>query len=290
LVGEIYQSSVTPLNITSGFKKTGIYPFNSEPFTEEDFLTSFVTDRPMPTDNDVGHSCVQSSSNLSLSQVDEDTNMSHFLQCTPSTSQTLALSPADIRPYPKAEPRKLVLSKKGRKGRTKILTDTPEKEEIERQTNKRKQKKMQKTKTKPQKKRKFQIHESTDEETSISVHDTSDDSIDNVHENIQEIDWKKDKPNIGLNDFVLVKFLTKKSIVYYVGRVESKEDYMESFKILFMRKNEKGNFIFPQETDCSIIDQDDIIAKLHPPKMVGGTSRAQAYFSFDLEFSKYNVR
>jgi hypothetical protein len=111
-----------------------------------------------------------------------------------------------------------------------------------------------------------------------------------VHENIQEIDWKKDKPNIGLNDFVLVKFLTKKSIVYYVGRVESKEDYMESFKILFMRKNEKGNFIFPQETDCSIIDQDDIIAKLHPPKMVGGTSRAQAYFSFDLEFSKYNVR
>lgn len=67
-------------------------------------------------------------------------------------------------------------------------------------------------------------------------------------------------------------------------------DDMESFNILFMRKNEKGNFIFPQEQDCSIIDQKDIIAKLHPPKMVGGTSRAQCYFSFDLEFSNYNIR
>ena len=289
LVGKIYQSSVMPLNITSGFKKTGIYPFNSEPFTEEDFLTSFVTDRPMSNDNDVGL-CEQSSSNLSLSKVDDNTNICHSLQCTPSSSHTSALSPADIRPYPKAEPRKSGLSKNGRKkGRTRILTDSPEKREIELQTNKRKQK----TTRKPQKKKKLQIDESTDEETCISVHDTSDDSIEtnvNIHENIQEIDWKTDKPNIGLNDFVLVKFLTKKSVVYYVGRVESKEDDMQNFKIMYMRKNEKGNFTFPQETDCSIVDKDDIIAKLHPSTMVGGTSRAQAYFAFDLDFSHYNVR
>lgn len=39
LVGKVYQSSVTPSNITSGFKKPDIYPYNSEPFTEEDYLT-----------------------------------------------------------------------------------------------------------------------------------------------------------------------------------------------------------------------------------------------------------
>ena len=37
-------------NVTSGFKNTGIYPLNKNIFTE-DFLPSFVTDRPQISDD-----------------------------------------------------------------------------------------------------------------------------------------------------------------------------------------------------------------------------------------------
>lgn len=41
----------TPINIMAGFRCTGIYPFNSEIFTEAEFLPSYVTDRSAPVSN-----------------------------------------------------------------------------------------------------------------------------------------------------------------------------------------------------------------------------------------------
>lgn len=40
--------ALTPNNISKGFKKAGVYPFNRELFDESDFAPSFVTDRPNP--------------------------------------------------------------------------------------------------------------------------------------------------------------------------------------------------------------------------------------------------
>lgn len=45
-LGKAYPSALTPRNIIKGFEITGIYPFNSEIFTEDDFRSSYVTDRP----------------------------------------------------------------------------------------------------------------------------------------------------------------------------------------------------------------------------------------------------
>lgn len=45
-ISEAFEKSFTPSNIIAGFQKSGIHPFNPEIFTEADFLTSFVTDRP----------------------------------------------------------------------------------------------------------------------------------------------------------------------------------------------------------------------------------------------------
>jgi hypothetical protein len=42
---EAHTKALTPINIHSGFRKTGIYPFNREIFSEYDFLMSAVTDR-----------------------------------------------------------------------------------------------------------------------------------------------------------------------------------------------------------------------------------------------------
>lgn len=44
-----FQHSMTPINIASGFRKSGIFPFNRDIFTEDDFLSSSVTDRPINT-------------------------------------------------------------------------------------------------------------------------------------------------------------------------------------------------------------------------------------------------
>lgn len=49
LVGEEWPRAKTPLNISSGFRVSGISPLNRNIFAEEEFLTSAVTERPAPT-------------------------------------------------------------------------------------------------------------------------------------------------------------------------------------------------------------------------------------------------
>ncbi|XP_072380813.1 uncharacterized protein [Diabrotica undecimpunctata] len=46
-VGTAYPRAMTPVNIASAFRKSGIFPFDRHVFAEEDFLSSFVTDRPL---------------------------------------------------------------------------------------------------------------------------------------------------------------------------------------------------------------------------------------------------
>eukprot|EP00064_Thunnus_orientalis_P026252 superscaffoldBa00016011_g26746 len=48
LVKEAFMSAMTPRNIISGFKVTGIFPFNRDIFPDEDYAPSMVTDRSNP--------------------------------------------------------------------------------------------------------------------------------------------------------------------------------------------------------------------------------------------------
>ncbi|KAJ4940686.1 hypothetical protein JOQ06_026982, partial [Pogonophryne albipinna] len=50
LVKQTFLSAMSPTNITSGFRATGIYPFNRDIFPEEDYAPSMVTDRANPED------------------------------------------------------------------------------------------------------------------------------------------------------------------------------------------------------------------------------------------------
>jgi len=69
LVKESLPLSATPKNITSGFTKTGIWPLNRNVFTDEDYMCSEVTDRPIndtvaielstTTDNNIDHTLIQ---------------------------------------------------------------------------------------------------------------------------------------------------------------------------------------------------------------------------------------
>ena len=49
MVGKAFPRAMTPLNIQSGFRVLGIYPFKFDIFQDEEFLPSHLTDRPLAT-------------------------------------------------------------------------------------------------------------------------------------------------------------------------------------------------------------------------------------------------
>ncbi|XP_072395307.1 uncharacterized protein [Diabrotica undecimpunctata] len=51
VVGTAHPKAFTPVNILIGFKKTGIASLNSQIFSESDFMSSYVTDRPVENEN-----------------------------------------------------------------------------------------------------------------------------------------------------------------------------------------------------------------------------------------------
>lgn len=54
LLGTAFDRAMTPANIKSGFRKTGIFPFDKDIFNDDDYFPSEVTNRPFnPSNNDI---------------------------------------------------------------------------------------------------------------------------------------------------------------------------------------------------------------------------------------------
>ncbi|KAL3999369.1 nuclear receptor co-repressor 2 [Sarotherodon galilaeus] len=174
IVAIAYPLAATPLNIQAGFRVAGIQPYNRNVFLEAEFAPSYVTDRPIPdpalpgpsTNSDLpgpsttsalpgpsttsalpGPSTTSAlpgpSTNSALlgpstnSELPSSSTISITSSPLPSTAITDSglPTPEDIRPYPKAGHRKP--SSKGRNRRkSAILTDTPVKQQLEKEKNK----------------------------------------------------------------------------------------------------------------------------------------------------------
>lgn len=133
-VGESFLKSVTPSNIISGFRKSGIYPLNINIFEESDFLMSAVSDRPQnlvePQDSE---RCVTPPREENLQ---DDSPMATCSRPSASNDSRPYISPKEFRGFPKAPPRKTT----GRsRGKSVILTSTPEKAAIEEKTLKKRE-------------------------------------------------------------------------------------------------------------------------------------------------------
>lgn len=50
-LGTAFPRAFTPSNIMSGFRKAGIFPFDESIFTDSDFLSSYVTDQPLNSED-----------------------------------------------------------------------------------------------------------------------------------------------------------------------------------------------------------------------------------------------
>lgn len=147
-VNPAFSESFTISNICKSFEKTGIYPFNSNIFTDDDFLPSRITDRPDPTSIIDQETVTISQSKGNLPQDDkisDQPSTSHDLNNHPSTSgigtvkrnvtkegreELGIVSPEMLRPYPKAPLRKQSGTRGRKKGKCSIITDTPEKDEL----------------------------------------------------------------------------------------------------------------------------------------------------------------
>lgn len=115
IVGKIFSKEFTEHNTEKRFHVTGMYLLNENIFGEGEFLSSCVTDRPCSR-------VIEPAIALSGSRDNnEEGSSAGFIKVSP-----------EIRPFPKAGPP----PKKAREEsmeKNRILTDTPEKTEIENQ-------------------------------------------------------------------------------------------------------------------------------------------------------------
>ena len=141
--------AMTPVNIQSGFRVSGIYPLKRNIFTDDEFMPSLATDRPDPNPVAADEVLVfepsidppglviseATSSLMEPGEILVSDSAGPVIQpptpsCSGSSKSVTPSSVHSIRPLPKAGPRQTM--KKGRKrGRTRVLTDTPEKEQLE---------------------------------------------------------------------------------------------------------------------------------------------------------------
>ena len=200
-IGHGLPKALTPSNIIAGFNKSGIFPFNRNIFTDSDFLSSSVTDRPL--ENPISStssaerqaelqtaaeneqpSVSSSGENLSIfgpstsGSTKTDNNEGVVASLSKDMGKKEFISPKIFRGFPKALPRKKSTGRQ--RGRSIILTDTPEKDLIAEKSENRKKKqdkikekaKIMVTKTlfnKTAKQSQIQYDDSTDDEDESQV-------------------------------------------------------------------------------------------------------------------------
>ncbi|GFW88415.1 casein kinase I isoform alpha [Trichonephila clavipes] len=211
-VGKSYPLAVTPVNILVGFRVSGMWPVNPNIFTDDEYLSS-------------------------------NTCSEEF--CGPSTSNSISCVISEqVRHFPKAKSR----SKSNRGGqkqeRCRILTDTPEKEEIKKQHAIKIAKKRKLVKISE-----WEIEANSSEELS-NIEDSHSTDVRNA---------------IEKGDFCLTRIEGKKTEHFYV--VEE-VDVKEHYSVKFLKKIARSNVKYDKEETYEI-DSRNIVFKLPKPQSVG---------------------
>lgn len=118
VLGKIYHEAFSSHNIIKGFAVSGIYPLNADIFTDDEFLSSYVTNRP-----DTVHT-------KEAIQDTTDKIVLNTPEALPKPSTSVTVTPQELQPFPKAGARKEGSQRGKKPGKTRILTDTPEKNRI----------------------------------------------------------------------------------------------------------------------------------------------------------------
>ena len=134
--------AATPANIKAGLLATGVISYNRDVFPDEEFLSSYVTDRPAAvTDRAASNeSNAKNNHDESAEPGPSSTNSpesgpSKRTRVEPDPSPSTSFIPEVARPFPKAAGRKVSANNTRRKRTTAILTDTPVKAALREKQN-----------------------------------------------------------------------------------------------------------------------------------------------------------
>lgn len=260
----------------------------------------------------------QASDHHLLMHLDSDVTDAESVDAEKATTDTVVLlTPEAVRPLPKAAPRKV---SKRKKASSRILTSTPEKNNIE-AAHLERIKRLNKSSIKPQAKRgkkcidkskktrkptvkrkkknkKTRTESSTDsEQNTISVYDDSDMDVSDDKLDIElENDMGKEniprpltKNDLKVADYLLVECQSayQKANKHFVGVVLAEDDNI--FTVSFMKKKTGFKFFFPDKEDKWSVPIVDVVAKLPTPQSFPGTSRTASLFWFKFDFNYFNL-
>lgn len=310
LIGKAFPKAFSQSNIVKGFEVSGLYPINKDIFQENEFLTSYVTDRPLVLESEQQPSTSSTSSLRDSGTANSENSASTTFSnnpCNTITSDTVhkTVTPEMIRPYPKALPRKKAVGGRPR-GKSRILTDTPEKLEIAalkkvnlkltKSTKKQVfgdsvQKISQKNVVSIPHKKTRKISSSSESENNLSTSSGSGEDqtwIKEIEREQEELILEKnfEDADIRIGDFVLVKVAGKKRFRYYVAEVMR---YGDDNELKYLRRFKDTNKFLNDATTTFSFLKEDIISKLPPPSNVGGTARNAAMLCFGVNFGHYSV-
>ena len=328
IVGEAQLQAMSQRNIKAGFAATGIYPYNRDIFTDADFAAAEVTDRQNPEEAADTSVCTENDPHYSDGHGDEaekdvaagpepvsgpsaagtgtlpipgPSSSSTDQQSIPGSSDGPYVSPSAIYPFPKAQPRK---TKGGRKKRaTKILTDTPVRDEVA--AEKAKKDKPTKTNKDVARKNLFGKKRKSKETVKETVNVTSDDDTeDDACETLELLlnDSEDDDMSdceycdeLMEGDFVVVNIHGAKGTTRrYIARVDVFDD-SDEIEGVFMKKipgnrptDGKEVFIVDHDDEASF-DKQDIVKRLPTPMSLSGSLRKSNQLVFPCSLERFNL-
>lgn len=277
-----WDRSATPSNIKSGFRCTGIWPFDKDIFSEEDFLCSFVTDRIAPStagnSSNVSPPNKFSNENGDISPQLNLPTQSQFESLIDNEHKQNYVSPSKIRPYPKAAERKRT-RKAPVKRRSIIATDTPERYAIAEKEIKKQAPQINKTKL--EKVKKQVMSESSSDEEEIVYKDSSSDL--NLEEDEEE---DEDLTRLKVHSFVVCKVFGKKSVRHYAAKIE--EIMVDGYNVKFLKKQVASNrFVFIKEP-AAFVSYEEVVIKL-PNPLTDQSARYLDMIYFNVDLSQYSL-
>lgn len=289
LASTAFNLSMTPANILSAFRCTGIYPLNTEIFGDHEYMPASVTDRPNPEPN------AEPNAEPITAPLTPTADTPTLIRTRDEIldSNDKVVTPQEILPLPKAGPRNATKNRR-KKARSAILTDTPEKLRLEEEQRERSAKRKvpaKKRKTGKQSTKSAAAEDSTsEEELATEMLDTDSDSVD--EEPVHNVPAPPTNESIKINMHVLVKYTTqRKTNIYYVGAVIGKSN--DFYKVNFMQKakGSAASFMYPEKEDVDDrVKLEDIVMDLGNPISVGGTSRSVSKVMFTVDLSNLNVQ
>ncbi|XP_031333074.1 uncharacterized protein LOC116176797 isoform X1 [Photinus pyralis] len=301
LFGRAYQRAATIQNALSGFKNTGICPYNPGVFPDDLFEPAETTNRKSNNGNGEEEDAPENESNTPPDPIERtpspgtvenippqpnDANSSPLPGCSykQQQSQQLYFSPQDIMPIPKADTQRPKRNYK--RGKTMILTSTPNVEELKEhnrvcQSRKPKNLATRKLFSAAKKGKKLKVIQESSSDSSLQESkDLCDDSLSSWNEDdVDEISKplhqslaveQVNVEDIKDGDFLKVKLadVKSKSTKIFVAKVQQIEDTTVTVSFMRQYRQNFDTYVFPEIPDESEIFFSEVVGRLLNPKML----------------------